>query len=268
MSAPRLRWITPDWPAPPAVRTVTTTRYGGVSRGPYASLNLGAISGDAPSAVADNRARVLAALGIETEPCWLRQVHGVNVAPAAHFDNPPQADASVGGPGSPACVVLTADCLPVVLCDLSGTRVGIAHAGWRGLAAGVIARCVDAMQRPGLELLAWLGPAIGPASYEIGPEVREAILSAHPTARSSFAPSPSGGDRWLADLYGVAVRQLESLGIDRVYGGRFCTYRDKSRFFSFRRDGTTGRFATLVWIRDDGDSPSGGDGSPDPSRLA
>ena len=268
MSAPRPRWITPDWPAPRDVRTVTTTRNGGVSRAPYASLNLGAGSGDAPCAVADNRARVLAALGIEREPCWLRQVHGANVEPAAHFDHPPQADGSVGGRGSPPCVVLTADCLPIVLCDSSGTRVGIAHAGWRGLAAGVIARCVDAMQRPGRDLLAWLGPAIGPGSYEVGPEVREAILSTHPTARSAFSPSSSGGDRWMADLYGIAARQLESLGIDRVYGGGFCTFRDERRFFSFRRDGTTGRFATLVWIQDDGDAPSGGDGSPDPSRLA
>ena len=258
MSTRRLEWITPDWPAPPSVRSVTTTRSGGASRVPYASLNLGAGTGDAPGAVADNRAQMLAALGIGHDPCWLRQVHGAEVVSAAHFDRPPPADACVGRPGSPPCVVLTADCLPVVLCDASGTRVGIAHAGWRGLRAGVIARCVAAMQRPRRELLAWLGPAIGPASYEVGPEVRESILAAEPGARSAFAPSAPGADRWLADLYEIAVRQLESLGIHRIYGGGFCTYRDRERFFSYRRDGTTGRFATLIWIQDTSRQPTDG----------
>ena len=268
MKARRLHWITPDWPAPPAVRTVTTTRTGGVSHGRYDSLNLGTGTGDARFAVAHNRARVLTALGIEREPCWLRQVHGANVVPAARFEDPPRADASVGGSGSPPCAVLTADCLPVVLCDQSGTRVGIAHAGWRGLAAGVIARCVGAMDRHGGELLAWLGPAIGPEAYEVGPDVREAILRAQPEARSAFAPAPSGSDRWLADLYAVAVQQLESLGIDRIYGGGFCTFRDEVRFFSYRRDGTTGRFATLVWIAGAG-GPRSGDGTlPDLAALA
>ena len=225
-----------------------------MSRVPYASLNLGAGAGDAAAAVADNRARVLAALGVEREPCWLRQVHGASVVSAANFAHPPNADACVGGLGSPPCVVLTADCLPVVFCNESGTRVGIAHAGWRGLAAGVIARCYDAMQCPGHDLFAWLGPAIGPESYEVGPEVREAILSIQPGARSAFAPSPSGGDRWLADLYRIAAHQLQSLGIQRIHGGDFCTYRDEDRFFSYRRDGTTGRFATLAWIQDSGES--------------
>ena len=268
MNTRGLRWITPDWPAPPAVRTVTTTRTGGVSHVPYGTLNLGAGAGDSPCAVAENRVRVLTALGIEREPCWLRQVHGARVVSTARFEDPPSADASVGSPGSPPCVVLTADCLPVVLCDSSATRVGIAHAGWRGLAAGVIARCVDARHRQGHELLAWLGPAIGPQSYEIGPDVREAILRAQPNARSAFAPSRSGADRWLADLYAVAIHQLESLGIERIYGGGFCTYRDENRFFSHRRDGTTGRFATLAWIQGTGDIPAGGSVPPDPATLA
>lgn len=261
MSTRRLEWITPDWPAPPSVRSVTTTRSGGGSGVPYASLNLGAGTGDAPGAVADNRARMLAALGIEHDPCWLRQVHGAEVVSAAQFDRPPPADACVGSPGSPPCVVLTADCLPVVLCDTSGTRVGIAHAGWRGLAAGVIASCVAAMQRPQRpqrELLAWLGPAIGPESYEVGPEVRESILAAEPGARSAFAPCAPGAGRWLANLCEVAVRQLESLGIHRIYGGGFCTYRDRERFFSYRRDGTTGRFATLIWIQNTSRQPTDG----------
>ena len=272
MTASRLAWITPDWPAPPAVRVVTTTRSGGVSRAPYASLNLAAKTGDVPTAVARNRMMVVSTLGFDREPCWLDQVHGSDVVRAARYATAPQADASVGDAGSPPCAVLTADCLPVVLCDVAGTRIGVAHAGWRGLAGGVIERCVAAMERPAGELLAWLGPAIGAESYEVGPEVREACLAADPGAWRAFAPrapdrdeggplTPNrseGGppappapraDRWLADLYGIAGRRLESLGIERVCGGGFCTFRDADRFFSHRRDGVTGRFATLAWIQ-------------------
>ena len=248
MTATEVGWIDADWPAPPGVRAVTTTRSGGESRSSYASLNLGAGTGDAPATVARNRARLRLALGLEHEPCWLEQVHGSDVVRAARYDPVPKADASVGEPGSPPCAVLTADCLPVVLCDTSGTRVGIAHAGWRGLANGVIARCVEFMDRPGRDLLAWLGPAIGRDSYEIGPEVRDACLAAAPGARAAFAPSPARTGHWLADLYAIAASQLESLGVVRVHGGGFCTYRDRSRFFSHRRDGATGRFATLAWI--------------------
>ena len=255
MTAGRLGWITPRWPAPPGVRAVTTTRSGGESRAPYASLNLGAGTGDAPAVVARNRALVRSALGIEHEPCWLDQVHGSNVVPAAHYECAPRADASVGEAGSPPCAVLTADCLPVVLCDTSGTRVGIAHAGWRGLASGVVARCAAFMDRPGRELLAWLGPAIGPDSYEVGAEVRDACLAADPGARPAFVPSPERKGRWLADLYAIAARQLESLGVERIYGGGFCTCRDGDRFFSHRRDGTTGRLATLAWIQGSGHGP-------------
>ena len=249
MTATDVGWIDADWPAPPGVCAVTTTRSGGESRSSYASLNLGAGNGDAPATVARNRARLRSALGLAHEPCWLEQVHGSDVVRAARYDPAPRADASVGEPGAPPCVVLTADCLPVVLCDTSGTRVGIAHAGWRGLANGVIARCVEFMDRPGRELLAWLGPAIGQDAYEVGREVRDACLAAAPGARCAFAPSPSRTDRWLADLYAIAASQLESLGVGRVYGGGFCTYRDRSRFFSHRRDGATGRLATLAWIR-------------------
>jgi len=242
-------WINADWPAPPGVYAVTTTRLGGESRAPYASLNLGAGTSDAPATVARNRARLRSALGLAHEPCWLEQVHGSEVVRATHYDEAPRADASVGEPGSPPCVVLTADCLPVVLCDTSGTRIGIVHAGWRGLANGAIARCVEYMDHPGRELLAWLGPAIGQDSYEVGREVRDACLVGAPGAGSAFVPSPARRDRWLADLYAIATSQLESLGVLYIHGGRFCTYRDRSRFFSHRRDGTTGRFATLAWIR-------------------
>ena len=248
MTASRPAWITPDWPAPPAVRAVTTTRSGGVSRAPYASLNLAAGTGDAPSAVARNRAMVVSALELDHEPCWLDQVHGSSVVRAARYATAPRADASIGDAGSPPCAVLTADCLPVVLCDVAGTRAGVAHAGWRGLAGGVIERCVAAMERPAGELLAWLGPGIGAGSYEVGPEVRAACLDADPGAWRAF-PSAPGAERWFADLYAIARRRLESLGIERVYGGGLCTRRDPERFFSHRRDGVTGRFATLAWIQ-------------------
>ena len=271
MTASRLAWITPDWPAPPAVRAVTTTRSGGVSRAPYASLNLAAGTGDAPSSVARNRAMVVSALELDHEPCWLDQIHGSDVVRAACYATAPRADASIGDAGSPPCAVLTADCLPVVLCDAAGTRVGIAHAGWRGLAGGVIERCVAAMERPAGELLAWLGPGIGADSYEVGPEVRAACLDADPGAWRAFTPrAPDRGDgdppfpaesrrtsappapvadRWFADLYAIARRRLESLGVECICGGGFCTCRDGSRFFSHRRDGVTGRFATLAWIQ-------------------
>ena len=242
-------WIVPDWPAPPGVRALTTTRLGGESQPPYSSLNLGMGTGDDRATVARNRTRLLSALGLDEEPCWLDQAHGRNAVRTMHYERAPRADASVGGAGSPPCVVLTADCLPVVLCDAGGTRIGIAHAGWRGLARGVIASCVARMARPSRDLLAWLGPAIGPASYEVGPEVRDACLAAAPGSEFAFEPSPRGTGRWLADLYGIATHQLVSLGIESVYGGGFCTFGDERRFFSHRRDGITGRLATLAWIR-------------------
>lgn len=255
MTGSRPAWITPGWPAPPGVRVVTTTRSGGESRAPYASLNLGAGTGDVPAAVVRNRARVRSALRLAHEPCWLDQIHGSGVVRAARYHRAPRADASVGEAGSPPCAVLTADCLPVVLCDAAGTRIGIAHAGWRGLASGVIASCIAFMDRPGRDLLAWLGPAIGPELYEVGAEVRDACLAAAPDARHSFVPSPARMDRWLADLYAIAACQLASLGVERIHGGGFCTWRDRGRFFSHRRDGKTGRFATLAWIQDSGRGP-------------
>lgn len=255
MTARPIEFVAPAWPAPSSIRAISTTRTGGESSLPYDSLNLGMGTGDAPLVVARNRARVRTSLGLDHDPCWLNQVHGARVVRAQRYDCTPQADASVGTAGSPACVVLTADCLPVVLCDTSGTRIGIAHAGWRGLASGVIPRCIEFMDRPGHELLAWLGPAIGPASYEVGPEVRDACLAAAPGAEHAFVPSRARAGHWLASLYAIAARQLALLGVRRTYGGGFCTYDDKRRFYSHRRDGVTGRFATLAWVRDSGPEP-------------
>lgn len=239
-------WIIPEWPAPSRVRAVATTRLGGVSRPPFDTLNLGAHVGDDPQAVAANRARLAAALALPEAPRWLDQVHGSAVAEAGGVVSRCEADASHTAAPGVVCAVLTADCLPVLLCDRAGTRVAAAHGGWRGLAGGVLEAAVAAMGVPGQDLLAWLGPAIGPGAFEVGGEVREAFLAADPGAEGAFRPSAGG--RWLADLYELARRRLARCGVSGVYGGGFCTYRDRERFYSYRRDGRTGRMASLIWL--------------------
>lgn len=234
--------ILPDWPAPPNVHACASTRDGGVSLGPYASLNLGDHVGDDPAAVAENRARLRRALALPTEPLWLTQVHGIAVAEGQGGC----ADASVAfGPGT-VCAVMTADCLPLLLCDRTGTRVAAVHAGWRGLLAGVIEAAVARLDVSGPELLAWLGPAIGPDAFEVGEEVRTAFVAEDVAAAAAFKPSPGG--RWLADLYALARLRLARCGVSAVYGGDLCTYSDAARFYSFRRDGVTGRMASLIWL--------------------
>ncbi|MBI2305704.1 MAG: peptidoglycan editing factor PgeF [Rhodocyclales bacterium] len=237
-------WFVPDWPLPPGVRALQTTRCGGVSGAPWASFNLGDHVGDAPAAVAANRARLGAALPAPLT--WLAQVHGVAVAmldeqPAAV----PVADAAVARGAGKVCAVMTADCLPLLLCDRRGSVVAAAHAGWRGLVAGVIEATVAAMRVPAAELSAWLGPAIGPAAFEVGGEVRDAFV-AH-DAGAAVAFTRGRGDRWFADLPLLARRRLATLGVGAVCGGDECTYRQADRYFSYRRDGVTGRMATLVW---------------------
>ena len=239
-------WIDPDWPAPAAVRSACTTRRGGVSRGPYASLNLADHVGDDPVCVARNRALLRDHLELPGEPLWLRQVHGRDVSRGGVDPYGCEADASVAtGPGV-VCAVLTADCLPLLLCDRAGTRVAAVHAGWRGLAAGVIEAAVAGMQVAPADLLVWLGPAIGPDVFEVGNEVREAFLACDPAATAAFRPSLAG--RWLADIYQLARRRLHTLGVGHVWGGGFCTVTDPDRFFSYRREGATGRMATLIWL--------------------
>ncbi len=241
----RAGWQTADWPAPAGVHAGHTVRAGGTSVGPFASLNLGAHVGDEAVAVAANRARLCAELRLAAEPLWLKQVHGREVA--AHDGNArePVADAAVTFAPGRVLAVLTADCLPVVIAGRDGGRVGIAHAGWRGLAAGVIEATVAALRAPGEELLAWLGPAIGPAAFEVGGEVRDALLAADPGATAAFAANARG--RWQADLYRLAGRRLERLGV-AVNGGGACTFADADRYFSFRREARTGRMATLAWL--------------------
>lgn len=242
-----LPFIEPNWPAPANVRAVTTTRTGGVSVGPFASLNLAAHVGDEEGAVKENRRRVRAALALRNEPLWLDQVHGNTVVDAAAHDSPPTADAAVARSADQICVVLTADCLPVLLCDRAGTRVAAAHAGWRGLACGVLNSTISAMETAPERLLAWLGPAIEQDAFEVGAEVREQFLAMDSSHAQAFQANARG--RWQADLYQLARRQLAQAGVEHVYGGSFRCYADRDRFFSYRRDRTTGRMATMAWVQ-------------------
>jgi YfiH family protein len=243
-SVPDPDFILPDWPVPPSVRAAFSLRTGGASGGPFASLNLGGHVGDDPAAVAGNRARVAGALGLPAEPLWLTQVHGCEVARFGDH-RPGPADASVALGRAQVCAVLVADCLPVLLADRGGTCVAAAHAGWRGLAAGVLERTVASLPVEPSDLVAWLGPAIGPGAFEVGDEVRKEFLAADEAAAGLFRPSPAG--RWLADIFGLARLRLAAAGVASVHGGGLCTVSDPGRFFSYRRDGMTGRLAALVW---------------------
>ncbi|MCP9337014.1 peptidoglycan editing factor PgeF [Stutzerimonas xanthomarina] len=236
-------WIRPDWPAPRRVRACVTTRSGGVSQAPFDGFNLGDHVGDVPERVSANRQDLQRLLGCE--PAWMSQVHSCS-AVEADPGSCPTADASWTGKAGIACAVLTADCLPVLFCNLDGTRVAAAHAGWRGLAAGVLEATVSAMAVPGAQLIAWLGPAIGPAAFEVGGEVREAFTSRHPVCSDAFTPSHNAG-RFMADIYQLARIRLAACGITAVFGGGFCTVGDP-RFYSYRRAACTGRFASLIWL--------------------
>ena len=244
MTAAPADWIVPDWPAPPNVRAVVTTRGGGASAGPYASLNLGDRVGDEPSAVERNRARLRTFL--PAEPLWLHQVHGSEVVDVETALPLLRADGAVARTRAAVCAVLTADCLPVLLASRAGEAVGIAHAGWRGLAAGVIEATVARMIVAPGAIVAWLGPGIGRQVYEVGRDVRDAFVARDPGAAEAF--SPTRASKYLADLCALAKRRLAAAGVKAVYGGGFCTYEDSARFFSHRRDRTTGRFASLVWL--------------------
>lgn len=243
-------WLEPDWPAPPTVRAVVSTRFGpGVSAPPFDRCNLGDRCGDDPAAVAANRAALVRTLDLPRPPHWLTQVHGTAVVDVDRPHEPlPRADAAVSRrPGQPL-VILTADCLPVLLCEREGRAIGAAHAGWRGLAAGVLERTVQALGVPPAHLLAWLGPCIGQASYEVGEEVRAAFVAGDAGALQAFAPSRPG--HWWCDLALLARRRLQALGVTAVHGGGFDTRTD-ARFYSWRRDGAaSGRFATLLWLED------------------
>lgn len=255
--------IVPRWDAPARVHAWSTTRRGGTSAGPWGledgsagGLNLGARCGDDPAAVARNRARVAHAAG--AEPVWLEQVHGVDVhrvldGGRVRPGSEPRADASVTNVPGVVLAVLTADCLPVVFADAHASVVGVAHAGWRGLAAGVLERTIEALrplaERDG-DVLAWLGPSIGPDAFEVGDEVRERFCDVDGACREAFVAAAQPG-KWFADLHALARLRLGRVGVHRVHcvhGSLRCTVREPRHFYSYRRDGTCGRMATLVWL--------------------
>jgi conserved hypothetical protein TIGR00726 len=240
--APGPRLIVPDWPAPPGVKSLMTTRDGGVSLPPYASFNLGSHVGDHADAVAANRARLRQHL--PTEPVWLNQIHATSVADADTAHGVPAADASVARARGTVCAVLTADCLPVLFCTRDGSAIAAAHAGWRGLHAGVLEATVAAMQAAPGTILAWLGAAIGPTAFEVGDEVRAAFVARDAEATTAFVPYR---DKWMADIYALARQRLRACGVTAIYGGGLCTYTDAARFYSYRRDGVCGRMASLIW---------------------
>ena len=239
-------WLDADWPAPPGVRALVTTRHGlGVSQTPFDGFNLGARCGDEAGAVAENRRQLQSALRLPSAPRWLKQVHGIDVSIDPGFDEP-EADAAVTATPGVVLAILTADCLPVVFAAKDGSEIGAAHAGWRGLAAGVLEATVAAMATTPRDIVAWLGPAAGPQAYEIGEEVFDAFVAHDPRAAAAFAPTRPG--HWKIDLYALARQRLADAGVADVHGGGLCTISDPARFFSHRRDGRSGRLATLAWI--------------------
>lgn len=242
-------WIIPDWPAPFNVKALFTTRNGGVSSPPYASLNLGDHVGDHTSAVEQNRSLLRGFL--PGEPKWLKQVHGTQAVSIDICDRmaPCSGDAAFSRHPGNVCAILVADCLPILLCDRAGTLVGVIHAGWRGLAEGIVERTVSAIDSPETSLMAWLGPAIGPQHFEVGEEVRRAFIERDEKSALAFRPHPSHNNgKWFADLFLLAQQQLTNAGVKEIHGGGECTFSDPGRFFSYRRDGTTGRMAGLIWL--------------------
>lgn len=241
-------FFAPDWPLPANVRAIVTTReVAGVSAPPFDRFNLGSRCGDAPEAVKANRAALVSVLDLPESPCWLRQVHGNEVfdvdACAAH-EHEPQADAAVARESGAVLAILTADCLPILLCADDGAAIGAAHAGWRGLAGGVIEATLARLGVPAARVSAWLGPAIGAQSYEVGDEVRSAFIDHAAAAGAAFVPTRPG--HWLCDLYFLARQRLHAAGVERVSAGGLDTFTD-ARFYSHRRERETGRFASLIW---------------------
>jgi YfiH family protein len=241
-------FLIPDWPAPARVRAVQTTRIGGVGQGAYAGFNLATHVGDEAAVVAANRAALKSALSLPAEPRWLEQVHGTLALqlPATDCNT---ADASWTANADQVCVVMTADCLPVLFCDEAGECVATAHAGWRGLVDGVLEATVASMPVPPSRLIVWLGPAIGPQAFEVGAEVRMRFVAIDAAAAQHFVAAADNSGKFYADIYGLARDRLRRSGVQRISGGGLCTVTDASRFFSFRRDRVCGRIASLVWLQ-------------------
>lgn len=244
MNKPHPQWLIPDWPAPAQVRAFVTTRAGGYSTGPYSGMNLGRRTADDPAAVEANHAQLNQML--PEAPRWLAQVHGSSVVDADALTVIPQADASVACRPGTVCAILVADCLPVLFSDRAGTCIAAAHAGWRGLAGGVLANTIARMPAKPADLMAWIGPGIGPAAFEVGDDVLQAFCTDAPERKSAFQSLPAAG-KWLCDLPALARDALRRAGVTQIYGGNFCTYTDTERFYSHRRNPVTGRMAALIW---------------------
>ena len=242
-------WIVPDWPAPAHVKAFITTRSGGFSVGPHANFNLGLRADEAPQTVAQNRA--LLQRYLPQTPKWLRQIHGTRVVDADAINDSsgsPEADASIARMPGTVCTIMIADCLPVLFTNRAGTHVAGAHAGWRGLCGGVIANTVQALQEAGddpADLLAYMGPGIGPSAFEVGADVYDAFTLADAQTAAAFVPHAPG--KWLADIFTLARRALTCAGVQQIYGGGLCTYSDPQRFYSYRREKVTGRMAAFIW---------------------
>ncbi len=236
----------PDWPAPVSVRAVSTTRAGGVSSYPWNSLNLASHVGDDQDAVNRNRQLLAVQANLPQQPAWLTQVHGCTISSRSAAT---EADGRYSRLNGEVCAVLTADCLPVLLCSADGRAVAAVHAGWRGLAAGILENAVAQFDVDATEIMAWMGPAIGPRRFEVGGEVREAFVTRQPVAESAFRQVDQS--HWLADIYALAKFRLQAVGVHSIYGGGYCTVTDQQRFFSYRRDGVTGRMASLIWIQEE-----------------
>ena len=243
---PAVSVLEPQWPAPRAVRAAFTLRGGGVSGGPYASLNLGMHVGDEAAAVTENRRRLRTQLKLPAEPEWVEQVHGIGVLDLDSPERAQVADAIIARRGGQVCVVQVADCLPVLFASRGGDAVAVAHAGWRGLAAGVLEATVARLAIDPQAILAWLGPAIGRRHFEVGDEVRAAFLAGGTAAAAAFTANERG--RWQCDLRALAKQRLHAMGVDAVYRIDSCTFSDSARFFSYRRDGRCGRMAALIWL--------------------
>ena len=246
----KLEFIRPDWSVPTRVQAVSTTRQGGVSEVPWDTFNLADHVADAPSAVNENRRRLVESLHLPAAPNWLQQLHGGSVA-VDRWAPACVGDAAYTRRAGVVCAVLTADCLPLLICDRAGTQIAATHAGWRGLAAGVVEATLERFAGDRSNIQVWLGPAIGPAAFEVGDDVYMAFTMTDPAARGAFVKC--GSKRWLADLYELARQRLRSAGVTRVSGGNWCTYADPKRFYSYRRDGKTGRMASLIWLTEPDD---------------
>ncbi len=249
------RWIEASWPAPEGIRALTTTRIGGVSVGDYASMNLATHVGDDPAAVAANRQKLMDELALPSAPVWMNQVHGTDVADEAVLcrADAVTADAAYSDQADRVLAVMTADCLPVALVSHDGSEFALVHAGWRGLAGGVLERTVERFQAPTDQIMAWLGPAIGPEHFEVGTEVRDAFVEAFAGDAVAFRAlsGPNEDEKFLANLYTLARARLRRMGLTRFYGGDRCTYAQADLFYSHRRasqhGAATGRMATLIW---------------------